>query len=259
VCVDGDSRPPIAPIAGAAVDSRSSVLTAPDGNRLRAFEARGESAPTAGAVLVLPDVRGLHPFYEELALRFAESGIDSLAVDYFGRSAGTDRRGDDFEHRPHVEQLTWDGLRADVAAGAARLREGGDRRIVTVGFCMGGRLSFLCGTLADVAPAGVVGFYGPPAGPGRAGMPAPVDVVDAVGSAVLGLFGGADPGIPTETIDAFERALGESNVEHEVVVYPGAPHSFFDRKQAEFATESADAWARTLGFVRRHALASTRG
>ncbi len=54
--------------------------------------------------MVLPDVRGLHPFYEELALRFAEAGVDAIAIDYFGRTAGVGKRGADFEYMPHVGQ-----------------------------------------------------------------------------------------------------------------------------------------------------------
>ena len=252
MCVDADSRPPLSPISGAAVASGSPELRAADGNRLRAFEARAGDDPSRAAVLVLPDVRGLHPFYEELALRFADAGVDALAIDYFGRTAGVAPRDPGFDFMPHVEGLTWDGLRADAAAGAARLREAADRRLVTVGYCMGGRLSFLCATLAEVAPAAVVGFYGNPIGSGRAGMPAPGDAVSGDQAPVLGLFGGADAGIAAEAVQAFDRALSDAAVPHELVTYPGAPHSFFDRKQAEFADASADAWARTLDFVRRH-------
>ncbi len=65
-------------------------------------------------------------------------------------------------------------------------------------------------------------------------------------------MGGADQAIPVEDVDAFEQALAEAGVEHELVVYDGAPHSFFDRKQEEHAEASEDAWRRTLEFVARH-------
>jgi carboxymethylenebutenolidase len=70
---------------------------------------------------------------------------------------------------------------------------------------------------------------------------------------VLGLFGGADDGIPAEAIASFDTALDAAGVEHRLVTYPGAPHSFFDRKATDFAEESADAWARILGFIGDHA------
>jgi carboxymethylenebutenolidase len=66
---------------------------------------------------------------------------------------------------------------------------------------------------------------------------------------LLGLFGGADGNIPQEQVDAFDRALTDAGVEHEIHVYPGAPHSFFDRRQEDYAEASADAWERILGFL----------
>jgi carboxymethylenebutenolidase len=69
---------------------------------------------------------------------------------------------------------------------------------------------------------------------------------------ILALQGGDDPGIPVEDSQAFDAALAEAGVEHEVVIYDGAPHSFFDRKQEEFANDSEDAWNRVLGFLERY-------
>lgn len=253
MCFDPDSHPPIPPMAGAAIDSEELVLTTADGNRLRAFAARA-SAPIGAGMLVLPDVRGLHPFYEELALRFAEAGVDAVAIDYFGRTAGTGSRGDEFEFMPHVQQLTWEGMAADASAGVAALRSRGSdvRAVFSVGFCMGGRFSFLMGIRDELALSGVVGFYGPVVGAGRGGAPAPVDVADQFGCPVLGLFGGTDQGIPATDVAAFDAALSEAGIDHELVTYPGAPHSFFDRKQADHAEASTDAWQHILEFVRRH-------
>jgi carboxymethylenebutenolidase len=69
---------------------------------------------------------------------------------------------------------------------------------------------------------------------------------------ILALMGGDDPGIPVEDVEEFRRALTHAGVSHEIVVYPGAPHSFFDRKHAEFADESRDAWGRVLAFIESH-------
>ena len=253
MCFDHDSRPPIAPIAGAAVDGALVELTARDGNRFAAFRAR-PTAPSRAAVVVLPDVRGLHPYYEELALRFAERGVDALAIDWFGRTAGASRRAADFEYMPHVTQTTWAGISADIEAAVAAVRgEPGsdDERplaVFTLGFCMGGRMSFLAGTLG-LDLAGVIGLYGTLAGPWRNDAPAPLDLVGSMTSPVLGLFGGADQGISAEAVEAFNEALGAARLEHRVVTYPRAPHSFFDRKAAEFADESAAAWDEVVRFI----------
>src|SRR5688572_17110271 len=115
MCFEPDSLPPIPPIEGGAVHHESLVLEAADGNRFAAFAAHPEE-PSGKGVVILPDVRGLYRFYEELALRFAERGIEAVAIDYFGRTAGVEKRGEDFEYRPHVEQTTPDGIRADVRA-----------------------------------------------------------------------------------------------------------------------------------------------
>jgi carboxymethylenebutenolidase len=115
----------------------------------------------------------------------------------------------------------------------------------------GGRSSFLAATVgADLA--GVIGFYGPVNGPGRGGSPAPVEVAGSIAAPVLGLFGDADESIPPEATDAFDRALSAAGVEHRLVRYPGAPHSFFDRKADDFADASRDAWAETLAFIASH-------
>ena len=251
MCFDLDSRPPIMPIAGGALDSTEVVLEASDGNRFRGFRARATAASGAG-IVILPDVRGLHPYYEELALRFAENGVDALAIDWFGRTAGLSRRDDGFEYMPHVNGTTWAGVSADIRAAAEHLRMANERRVdelFTVGFCYGGRLAFLSATLG-LDLAGSIGFYGVPAGPGRSDIPAPIDRVTEMASPILGLFGGADGGIPAESVAAFDDALTRAGVEHRLRVFDGAPHSFFDRKAAEFAEASAQSWEETLTFIR---------
>ena len=120
MCFDSDSLPPIPAISGAAVSHEDLVLESADGNRFAAFLATPDEPATTG-IVILPDVRGLYRFYEELALRFAERGYPALAFDYFGRTAGVEKRGDDFEYMPHVQQTTPEGVQADVAALQVRL------------------------------------------------------------------------------------------------------------------------------------------
>jgi carboxymethylenebutenolidase len=252
VCFDHDSHPPILPIAGGALDSTELTLTAADGNQFTAFLARA-AEPTGAGIVILPDVRGLHAYYEELALRFAERGIDAIAFDWFGRSAGLGRREEGFDYMPHVNATTWAGLSADIAAATTHLRsiERAPTDVFTVGFCFGGRLSFLAATL-ELDLAGVIGFYGSPVGPGRGGAPEPVAIADRIASPVLGLFGGADQGIPPEAIAAFDAAMQVGGVVQRRVIYPDAQHSFFDRKAADYAEASDQAWAEILAFIDAH-------
>ena len=249
MCFDRDSLPPIPVISGAAVSHDDLVLEARDGNRLAAFAATPDESRGTG-IVILPDIRGLYRFYEELALRFAERGHTAVAIDYFGRTAGASKRADDFEWQPHVQQTTAEGVQADTAAGVTWLSDAGRDSIFTVGFCFGGRHSWLAAA-GGHGLAGVIGFYGRP-GPGQDGSPGPAQRVGELAAPILGLMGGADEGIPVEQVSAFEQALDEAGVEHELVVYDGAPHSFFDRKQEQFADASADAWSRVLAFVERH-------
>ena len=251
MCFDHDSHPPIEPIAGAAIEHRHLELDSADGNRYAAFEAlAAEPAPGRPGMLVLPDVRGLFTFYEELALRFAEAGVSALAIDYFGRSAGATRRDAGFDFASHVPLTTWAGLQADVAAAAAHLRaSSGVERLHSVGFCFGGRLSLLLASREELGLDGVISFYGWPVGAARNDMPAPADMAESFRAPVLALFGGADQGITAEDVATFEQALERAPLAHRVVTYPGAPHSFFDRKQAEYGEASAQAWEEVLTFI----------
>jgi carboxymethylenebutenolidase len=252
MCFDLDSSPPIPPISGAAVSHDDLVLEATDGNRLAAFAAVPEE-PRGAGVVVVPDVRGLYRFYEELALRLAEQGYAAIAFDYFGRTAGVGKRGDDFQYMTHVEQTTPEGVQEDIAACIAHLRSpagGSCERVFTLGFCFGGRNAWLAAA-GEHGLAGAIGFYGRP-GTGRDGSPGPAQRAPEIECAILALQAGADQAISAEDNTAFDEALAAAGVEHEVVTYPGAPHSFFDRKREEFAPESEDAWNRVLAFLERH-------
>ncbi len=251
MCFELDSLPPVPVLSGASVSHEDLELEAADGNRLAAFAASPDESGGTG-VVVLPDVRGLYRFYEELTLRFAERGYPAVAVDYFGRTAGVAKRDDEFPYMDHVVQTTPAGIQSDLAAAAAHLRSpagGSCRAIVTVGFCFGGRHSWLAAA-AGHELVGAIGFYGRP-GLGADGSPGPMQRADEMQAPILALMGGDDPAIPQPDVDAFEQALAAAGVEHEVVTYPGAPHSFFDRKQEEFAGASEDAWGRVLAFLER--------
>jgi carboxymethylenebutenolidase len=249
MCFDSDSEPPIPHIAGAAVSHDELTLTASDGNELAAFLATPEGEATKG-VVILPDVRGLYRFYEELALRFAERGYPAIAIDYFGRTAGASKRGESFEYMPHVDQTTDDNVQADARAGVEKLRELAVTSVFTVGFCFGGRASWVAAASGH-GLAGAVGFYG---GPTRErGGASPVARVAQIECPILALQAGADPNITAEDNAAFDEALAGAGIEHEIVSYEGAPHSFFDRKQEEFQADSDDAWRRTIEFIDAHA------
>ena len=249
MCFELDSVPPIPAIRGAAVSHEDLVLQAADGNSFAAFAVTPDEPGEVG-VVILPDVRGLYRFYEELALRFAERGIAAVAFDYFGRTAGEAKRDDDFEYVGHVEQTTPEGIQADVGVAVEHLRSRGVRTIFTVGFCFGGRNSWLAAA-GSHGLSGAIGFYGRP-GEGRDGAPGPTQRAAELEAPILALQAGADQNITADDNAAFDEALTAAGLVHEVVTYDGAPHSFFDRKQEEFSAASEDAWGKVLAFIERH-------
>jgi carboxymethylenebutenolidase len=251
MCYDDKARAPLPPGELQPAQGEDQVLTAADGNQFAAYLARPE-APARAQMLILPDVRGLHPFYKDLALRLAQKGIAAVALDYFGRTAGVATRDDSFEFMPHVQRLTGPTVAADAQAALAALRAqaGESQRQFIMGFCLGGALTFLCGT-QDFGQSGIIAFY---AGLTRdLGGGTVLERAPQVRVPALGLFGGNDPGIPAEAVQSLDEQLDKAGVAHEVVTYPGAPHSFFDRRATEYAQESADAWERLLAFVDQHA------
>ncbi len=257
MCFDHDAVPPPLPediqflSDGGAPTGELLTLTSADGAQFSAYRAR-PATPGNAAIVILPDVRGLFPFYQDLATRFATAGVEAITIDYFGRTAGLAPRGADFEYMPHVMQTKPETIAADVAAAVAQLRgeaAGRQLSIFTTGFCFGGANSLLQAANHHRL-AGVIAFYGAPISP-RFGT-APIQRIGEFECPVLGLYGGADQGIPESDVKQFDQALADAGIEHEIVIYPGAPHSFFDRSYAQFQQESADAWRRMLGFITIH-------
>ena len=250
MCHDIDALPPMPPIKGGATDTEDLILKASDGNQFAAFAARAAKPGKAGMV-VMPDVRGLFRFYEELAIRFAEQGINSVAFDYFGRTAGISKRAADYDFMPQVMKCNQDTVALDVRAAVEFLKSpagGSCTSIFTVGFCFGGSNSWNQAAQGH-GLAGAIGFYGRP-GPGFADkQPGPAQRVGEMTCPILGLMGGADPMIPAADIAEFENALTNAKVPHELVTYAGAPHSFFDRSYDEHKDACNDAWTRMLTFV----------
>ena len=258
MCHSDESSPPAAPGAVGAVRAGTHgeiVLEAADGNRFGAYFAGQASGavvaerPLAG-VVIMPDVRGLHGFYRELAERFAEIGVNAVAIDYFGRTAGIGDRSEGFDFEPHVKATTPEGVAADVRAAADYLRTpegGGVSSVFSVGFCFGGGYSWR--QSADTPGlAGAIGFYGRPA--------LAVDAIESLRAPLLMLLGGADLRLPAADAEALAAAAEQRGVQAEVIVYPGAPHSFFDRTGDANREACDDSWVRIRAFLDAHTAAA---
>jgi carboxymethylenebutenolidase len=250
MCHDHDSRPPAPPRTGEVADRGSTTPTAADGTEFSAAYAL--PAGTAGVgVVILPDVRGLHPYYVALTERFAEAGLAAIAFDYFGRTAGpvgdAGTRGADFDHQPHIARTTPEGIDADLTAAMNDLRgrTRPDLPVVTVGFCFGGSHSWRqSGGNLDLA--GCAGFYGKPSVVGEAATRAHLPTVM--------LIAGADRATPVADQLRLADTMRAAGADVDAVVYDGAPHSFFDRAYGEWAQACEDAWRHVLALTDRAAL-----
>lgn len=242
MCYSDDASPPPPPIQQPIGDHGRIELRSADGTDFGAYHAHPGSPSTIGMV-ILPDVRGLHPFYEQLARRFAEAGMHAVAIDYFGRTAGIGERGEDFPFREHVEKLEPSRTSEDVGAAVAWLRDNaGVGPVFTVGFCMGGSLSWGQSS-AGHGLSGCIGFYGVPS--------RVAERIPQMSAPLLVLAAGQDF-TPVAEVQRFVDQVCAAGIPAELHVYPQAPHSFFDRSFAEHREACVDAWERILEFVNRN-------
>jgi carboxymethylenebutenolidase len=239
MCFSSDQHPPLPPRTSDVGEHGPTVLTAADGTRLAAFDAVPVTRRGASLVL-LPDIRGMHPYYTDLAIAFAQAGIDTVAIDPYARTAGLSDRGEGFVFRPHADALERSSLASDARAAKDRLASRSDDPVFTLGFCRFGAESWAL-SATDLGAAGCMGFYGKP-GSVR-------ELVPSMSAPLLILAAGADAATSPEENAAFDRALSDAGVDHEFVEYAGAPHSFFDRSFAQWEEACSDAWKRMLGFV----------
>lgn len=251
MCYDPKDRPPDPPFERGTSTGQDLVLTTVDGNRFAAYLAT-PGQPVTAQVLIYPDVRGLHGFYTDLALRFGELGIRALVLDYFGRTAGISARDETFDYMPHVQQIQLSQFFSDVAASLDYLQKDTHHPTFTLGFCMGGSLSLLTGA-QNFNLAGIIAFYAGFTRKFGGAEATTLELASKIHYPVLGLFGGADQGIPESDVKKLDETIPS---EHQIIIYPGAPHSFFDRKANEFADASADAWKRVLNFIAAHSAAN---
>ena len=249
MCHDHDSRPPAPPRSGDVAERGVLTLTSADGTEFSAAYA-APAAPARVGVVILPDVRGLHPYYVALAERFAEAGVSAVTIDWFGRTAGVcgepGTREEDFDWQSHIPQATTEGIDADITAAIGYLRErtSDDLPVVTVGFCFGGSHSWRqSGGTLDLA--GCAGFYGQPQRVGDAAERAHLPTVM--------LIAGADR-TPVEDQLRLAETMRSAGADVDAVVYDGAPHSFFDRSFAEWDEACRDAWEHLLALTDRVAV-----
>lgn len=240
---------------GQGGDALRALLVAPAGDSVEAEELPG--------IVLVHEVFGVDLHLTEIAARFAREGYRVLVPDLYSREGLPGPASTPEDPAPAWEletiRATVAGLSdrralADLDAGAAFLGARGDvdaRSIAIVGFCMGGTLAFLSGC-TSTRFAAVVDFYGRPLyGELSAEKPTqPLELLLNLDRPLLAIFGDADDSIPPEHVEYLRRALEDAHKDFELMVYPGAGHSFFNHRRARHHEASAmDAWQRTLAFL----------
>lgn len=246
----------VGPRAPAATKEEERRLRAGDGAALREFIALPATGFRRGAVLIIFDIWGYTDFYKDLARRITEHGHAAALVDFYARQGDlpeamraperTGRNPDALARATkRAQQLSDERFLADTQTAVDDLHARGAQRVACWGFCSGGRLAYVSAARVT-GLAGAVAYYGfVQAEPGRL---SPLALAPKIRIPVLGVFGGADPGIPPDQIAAFRDAVSSDK---EFVTYPGAPHGFlrYDPSQHQAAVD--DALKRTFDFLGR--------
>ena len=239
------------------MEARTVQLDTTDGP-MPLYEARADDA--GGAVIVIQEAFGVNDHIEDVTRRFADAGYHAVAPHLFHRAGGGTAPYDDFSKViPLYEQLDDDGILADIDAAREHLHQAGwtDSQIGIVGFCFGGRVTFLAALRRPLGAA--VGFYGGGIVTQRfPQFPALVDEAATLRTPWLGLFGEEDHTIPVEDVDHLRNALEQASVATDVVLYPECGHAFHNDQREDVYRdgEAKDAWNRTLGWFDRHLGAS---
>jgi carboxymethylenebutenolidase len=240
------------------VDTRTIELDTTDGP-MSLYEAR-PGGDARGAVIVVQEAFGVNSYIEDVTRRFADTGYHAVAPHFFHRAGGGTAPYTDFSKViPLYEHLDDDGLLLDVDAALAHLHASGweDPSVGTVGFCFGGRVTFLVALRRPLGAA--VGFYGGGIVTQRfPQFPPLVDEVSKLQTPWLGLFGDRDQSIPVEDVEQLRDALKTSPVPTEIVRYPEAAHGFHcDQRDAHDAAAAKDGWNRTLAWFEEHMAVAT--
>ena len=224
---------------------------------MKVYEAKPDGGASA-AVIVIQEAFGVNDHIEDVTRRFADAGYHAVAPHIFHRAGGGTAPYDDFSKvLPLFKGLSDGGILDDVDATLAALRERGidDARVGIVGFCFGGRVTFLVAARRAIGAA--VGFYG--GGVVTARIPPFEPLVGEAATLAtpwLGLFGDLDESIPVDDVEQLRKALTDATVDTDIVRYPNAGHGFHcDQRPGYVAAAAADGWQRTLDWFAAHGVA----
>jgi len=226
---------------------------------LPAYRAMPSQGGPFATVLVVQEIFGVHEHIKDVCRRLAKLGYLAVAPELYARQGDVSKLSDINEIRAVVSKVSDAQVMADLDATASWAKNSGFgniRKLGITGFCWGGRIVWLYAAHSTQLKAGVA-WYGRLIGEHSKMQPQhPIDLVGSLKAPVLGLYGGADEGIPLETIEQMKQALKAARNPSVIIVYPDTPHGFHADYRPSYRKEQAqDGWKRLLAWFRQHGVA----
>ncbi len=215
---------------------------------------------TFPVVLFVQDIFGVHEHIKDVCRRFAKLGYLAIAPELYARQGDVSKMTDANEILSNVVSKVPDSqVMTDLDATvtwAEKSGKGNVNKLGITGFCWGGRIVWLYAAHSPRLKAGVA-WYGRLVGQASDLMPkSPLDVAATLKAPVLGLYGGADAGIPSETIEQMQKALQAAKSESQIVIYPDTPHGFHADYRPSYRKDQAqDGWKRLQEWFKKYRVA----
>ena len=225
-----------------------------------AYRAMPDSGGPFPVVLVVQEIFGVHEHIKDVCRRFAKLGYLAVAPELYARQGDVSKMTDIQEiFSKVVSKVPDDQVMADLdatVAWAKKTDKGDTAKLGITGFCWGGRIVWLYAAHSKNLKAGVA-WYGRLVGkPDKLHPKNPIDLVGSLKAPVLGLYGGADQGIPVETVERMRKALKEARKTGEIIVYPDTPHAFHADYRPSYRKDKAeDGWKRLLDWFKKYGVA----
>lgn len=225
------------------------------GGTMKAYRAQPAGAGPFPTILVVQEIFGVHEYIKDTCRRFAKQGFQAIAGDLYARQADMSKVTDMAGAQAAAAKVPDAQVMADLDATAAwAAKNGGNpNKLGITGFCWGGRITWLYAAHNPKVKAGVA-WYGRLVGQSTDLTPKhPIDLVKQLKAPVLGLYGGADQGIPNDTVDRMKAALEAEKKFAVFYVYPDTPHAFHADYRPSYRKEQAeDGFGKAVAFFKMH-------
>lgn len=222
----------------------------------RASPKKGENFPV---ILVVQEIFGVHEHIKDVCRRFAKLGYLAIAPELYARQGDVSKLTAFPDILKIVATVPDEQVMSDLDATVAWAKKSGNGntdKLGVTGFCWGGRIVWLYSAHNPHLKAGVA-WYGRLVGKADELHPKhPVEIAGSLKAPVLGLYGGADDGIPVATVEEMRKALKEAKQPSEITVYPDTPHGFHADYRPSFRKKEAEeAWKKALEWFKKNGVA----